>query len=125
MCLYLHEQMCRKEWHKCMAAEVSVLLFREKTPWKLCQLSSPKLIQDFYKSLERKRAVVLHFHLFFFCCYRVNTFDLLFADVKHKVDSYSNFFMTGVYRVEWAAFLMFVFTQNPAKKSIDWRSSYQ
>lgn len=70
------------EWRKRMAACVSVLLFREKTPWKLCQLSSPKLIQDFYKSLERKRALVLHFHLFFSAA-GANTFDSLFADDKH------------------------------------------
>lgn len=45
-------------------AGISVPLFIGKTPCKLSQLSGPKLIQEFYKSLDRKHGVVLHFHFF-------------------------------------------------------------
>lgn len=39
----------------------SLLLFTMKTPCKQSQVSRPELIQDFYKSLDRKRGVVLRF----------------------------------------------------------------
>lgn len=39
----------------------SLLLFTKKTPCKQRQVSRPELIQEFYKSLDRKRGVVLHF----------------------------------------------------------------
>lgn len=45
-------------------AGVSFPMFIGKTPCERSQLSRPKLIQHFYKSLDRKRGVVLHFHFF-------------------------------------------------------------
>lgn len=47
-------------------AGVSLPLFIGKTPSKQSQLSRPKLIQEFYKSLDRKHGFVLHFHFFSF-----------------------------------------------------------
>lgn len=112
-------------------AGVSFPLFTGKTPWKHSQLSEPKLIQEFYKSPDRKHGAVLHFHLS-----PVNSsFDSLCCSLRrktHKADSYSNSLMTRVDLAEWSAFYRVqlvascvVSVNTKPFKTIDWRSCCQ
>lgn len=64
VCEHVQTHTCIHIVERTRGAGVSFPLFIGKTPCKRSQLSRPKLIQEFYKSLDRKHGVVLHFHFF-------------------------------------------------------------